>query len=83
MLLESALDPSEKGTYPFQINGKQISFNPAVRRIAEDVHNGIPAGSISAKFHNAVIGLVFQLSLNILRIHEIDTLNHSNPGSGV
>jgi len=65
MLLESVLDHSEKGAYEFEICDKQISFIRMIKRIVEDIHDGLSSGRISAKFHNTVVNLIFQLSKQI------------------
>ena len=65
MLLESALDPSEKGGYTFDIIENQVSFMPAIKEIVEDKLAGISTGRISAKFHNTLVELIIQLSKQI------------------
>jgi hydrogenase maturation protein HypF len=65
MLLESILDPSEKGCYEFEISDKQVSFIPMIKSIVADIHDRLSTGRISAKFHNTVVDLIFQLSKQI------------------
>ena len=65
MLLESALDPSEKGIYEYEIDDKQVSFSLMIKSVVEDIHDGLSTGRISAKFHNTVVNLIFQLSKQI------------------
>ena len=65
MLLESALDPAEKGGYTFDIIENQVSFMPAIKEIVEDKLAGISTGRISAKFHNTLVELIIQLSKQI------------------
>jgi len=65
MLLESVLDPSEKGVYDYEIDDKQVSFNLMIKSVVEDIHDGLSTGRISAKFHNTVVKLIFQLSKQI------------------
>jgi hydrogenase maturation protein HypF len=65
MLLESVLDPSEKGIYEYEIDDKQVSFSLMIKSVVEDIHDGLSTGRISAKFHNTVVNLIFQLSKQI------------------
>jgi hydrogenase maturation protein HypF len=65
MLLESALDPAEKGGYSFEIIENQVSFVPAIRQIVKDKLGGMSTGRISAKFHNTLVELIIQLSKQI------------------
>ena len=65
MLLESVLDPSEKGVYEYEIDDKQVSFSLMIKSVVEDIHDGLSIGRISAKFHNTVVNLIFQLSKRI------------------
>ncbi|MCK5694888.1 MAG: carbamoyltransferase HypF [Bacteroidales bacterium] len=65
MLLESVLDPSEKGVYEYEIDDKQVSFSLMIKSVVEDIHDGLSTGRISAKFHNTVVNLIFQLSKQI------------------
>ncbi len=72
MLLESAVDPSEAGSYSFEINGSLISFRPLIRKVVDDIHHGISAGNIAAKFHHALIDLMVHLSLEIKKSHGLN-----------
>jgi hydrogenase maturation protein HypF len=65
MLLESDLDPAEKGGYSFEIIENQVSFVPAIRQIVKDKLGGMSTGRISAKFHNTLVELIIQLSKQI------------------
>ncbi|MFO7370735.1 MAG: carbamoyltransferase HypF [Bacteroidales bacterium] len=53
MRLESVIRQGVSGIYDF-IEGKEISFLPAIRQICGDLGTGIDAGTIAAKFHNTV-----------------------------
>ncbi len=65
MLLESAIDPNERGSYPFEIDRGQVSFNPLIRAMVEDIHQGRSTGSIAAKFHHSLVQLILSLSMEI------------------
>jgi hydrogenase maturation protein HypF len=63
MLLESAIDRSEEGRYPFSLEGEQISFTSLIKEVVEDVHRGIAVGRIAAKFHHSLVHLILQISM--------------------
>ena len=65
MLLESAIDPGEKGSYPYSLEGGHISFHALIRGVVEDLHRGHSRGSIAAKFHQTMVELIRELSLHI------------------
>jgi hydrogenase maturation protein HypF len=65
MLLESALDPSEKGTYPIEIREGRISFTSLMGQLVEDIHHGVSLSKVSARFHRSLINLIVDLALEI------------------
>jgi hydrogenase maturation protein HypF len=65
MLLESSIDPGEKGIYPVAIQGQQISFLPMIGQIVEDLNRKRTIGCISARFHNTLAAVIVQLSCRI------------------
>jgi hydrogenase maturation protein HypF len=65
MLLESAIDPGEKGRYPFSLQEGRISFQGVIRKVVEDLYRGTSRGSIAAKFHRTMVELILELSLQI------------------
>ena len=65
MLLESIIDTDEKGSYQLEIRGKEISFRPMIIQLVNDIHQGLPTGRISARFHNTVVSMVVHLSNQI------------------
>jgi hydrogenase maturation protein HypF len=72
MMLESVIDPAEKGSYRVAIDERQISFLPMIGQIVEDLNRNCAIGSISARFHNTLVDLILQLSC---RIRETTGLN--------
>ncbi len=51
-------DVTERASYPFDIDGgvlDVVDLRPMVRAVVEDVNNGVPGSTISAKFHNTLI----------------------------
>ncbi|NOR34945.1 MAG: carbamoyltransferase HypF, partial [Bacteroidales bacterium] len=65
MLLESAIDLNEQGSYPFEIESGKVSFTSLIRSVVEDIHKGKSTGSIAAKFHHTLVQLILRLSLEI------------------
>ncbi len=60
MRLESLIDESEKGSYPFSYNNKVVSFGQTLSGILEDI-NLVSISSISARFHNTIINVIHEL----------------------
>jgi hydrogenase maturation protein HypF len=60
MRLESIINPMEKGAYPFSI-GDTIDTRPIIQGICEDLTGGVSPSSISTRFHNSVINIIFAL----------------------
>jgi hydrogenase maturation protein HypF len=58
MRLESIIDKTCDGHYPFEIREKDILFVPMICEIVNDVLKNTAAGMISAKFHNTIIRTV-------------------------
>ncbi len=58
MALEAASDGGADGRYPFAIDVAstpwQLDWRPLVRAAAEDVLRGVPAGTVSMRFHRAL-----------------------------
>lgn len=52
--LEQAAHPSERGVYPFAVNGEEIDLRPMIAAIADD--QGI--ATIAAKFHNTLAEMI-------------------------
>jgi hydrogenase maturation protein HypF len=65
MLLESAIDRSEEGSYPYELDGDQVLFAPMIRKVVQDVHQGLPVGRIAARFHHTLVLLVRELSMEL------------------
>ena len=65
MLLESAIDSAETGSYTFEILDDRISFDKMIRQIVGDLHLGISPGKICSRFHNTIVEMVLLLSKQI------------------
>jgi hydrogenase maturation protein HypF len=59
--MESAADPEEQGSYSFSIQGSEFDPKPVWEGLLADLHNGIQAPVLSARFHNSVVRLNLQL----------------------
>ena len=65
ILLEKAASENIKSFYGYEINGDEIIFSGVIRAIAEDLKKGVSAGVISAKFHNTIGEMIFNVSRRI------------------
>ena len=65
MLLESAIDPNETGSYPYDIRENRVSFAPLIRELVDDIHRGSTISAIAAKFHNTLVQLILEISMEI------------------
>lgn len=62
MRLESAIIHAEKAHYPFDIKEDVVDFDQTMERIVDDTLNKIPNALISARFHNTILELCFQIA---------------------
>ena len=74
MRLESAIQSGEEGSYPYRINKHEIDFNPLISAVLEDLSISVPAGVISARFHNTLISVLGELAEKISRDTGIKTV---------
>ena len=74
MLLESAIDPSEEGSYSFNIEKGQVSFKALIRELVRDIHSGLSNAVIAAKFHRSLVHLIIHLSLEIRETSGLDRI---------
>lgn len=62
---DHAANPSEGGTYPFALDRSvtptEVDLRPAMRAAVQDVLSGVPAGDISARFHNTLATLTTEV----------------------
>ncbi|MEA3461725.1 MAG: carbamoyltransferase HypF [Bacteroidota bacterium] len=65
MLLESAIDQNEKDSYSYDIHKGCVSFVPLIKELVEDIHGGRKIAAIAAKFHNSLVRLILELSMEI------------------
>lgn len=67
MRLESILQPGCEDHYPFFL-GESIGLKEMIHEIVQDVLNGVPAGVVSAKFHNTLIRIITGAAMEISRV---------------
>jgi hydrogenase maturation protein HypF len=72
MLLESALDVEEAGSYPIEIKEGRILFSSLVSQLVEDIHHGVSLPRVSARFHNSLINLIVELAREIRISHGLE-----------
>jgi len=73
--LEAILDPDEKGTYRFEIDPSHaIGIRKMLEQIIFDIHNHVPIGKISARFHNGLRSLIITSCSGIRRETGINTI---------
>jgi len=56
--LEMAAADGVEESYGFEIEGDSVDVRPAIQAIVRDLHSGVPAAVISAKFHNTLAAIV-------------------------
>ncbi len=64
MRLESIIDKSENDFYPYIYNNGIINFTETIQAIINDL-NTIDISIISAKFHNAIVNIILDVSKRI------------------
>jgi len=65
--LEAALDPTERGAYPFELQKESVDPGPAIRALLADIRAGTALPVISARFHNGLAEMVRQVCREIRR----------------
>ncbi len=61
--LEAIADPTEIGSYSYELGDTTFSVQSLVREVLFDLRAGISPSIISARFHNSLANLVLELSL--------------------
>jgi len=62
---ESALDKNELGAYLFEVKNETVDPRPAIIAMLTDIRAGVPIPVLSARFHNGVADMVFQVCRQI------------------
>ncbi|MGD8539226.1 MAG: carbamoyltransferase HypF [Candidatus Aminicenantes bacterium] len=76
------IDHKKKKQAPFLIHsGKsslspffEVSFNPTIMAIVDDLRKGVPASQISAKFHNTLARTILKATERVQQSFNIDTV---------
>jgi hydrogenase maturation protein HypF len=62
---DQVADESVSGAYPFEIDRArtpwEVDLRPAVRAAVRDLDAAVPAGDVSARFHNALVAVTVEL----------------------
>ncbi len=66
MRLESIIENKTNQFYSCSIS-KTISFDPTIEQIVKDLKRHVPLPEISAKFHNTVISVIYEVVKKIRR----------------
>lgn len=61
MEFEALADPDEEGLYSISIDGNLIDPAPVISALLTDWYAGVPAGILSARFHNGLAFLCLQV----------------------
>jgi hydrogenase maturation protein HypF len=71
--LDAAASEAAEGTYPYALDTSvtpwQLDWRPLVRAAAEDVLGGVPAGTVSMRFHRALAAAGAELVRMASRLH--------------
>ena len=62
---EAALDPSEMGSYHFEVQNDAVKVDDVVKNLMADVHSNLTIPVISARFHNGLAELSRQICAEI------------------
>ena len=73
--LEAACDPSERGSYPIELNGGRaglplvIDPRDAIRAVAADVQAGLGPGVIARRFHRTIARVTVEALVELATAH--------------
>ncbi len=79
MRLESIIEHNSTESYPFT-SGETIQFDETIRGIVEDIRQGIDKATISTKFHNTIISVIFE---SVKTIRQVEGINKVVLSGGV
>lgn len=63
--LEGMADRVAADVYEFNLDGEEISAREVVRKVVEDLLDGVPVGQISARFHFSVARMIVNVARKI------------------
>ena len=67
MELEASAEPDIHDSYAFGFDGEIIRPGPLLEALVSDIRNGLQPGKIAAKFHNAVVKMIVEVSRELNR----------------
>jgi hydrogenase maturation protein HypF len=75
--LEAIVDPDESGTYHFEIRSEAtwpyiVDSAPLIQSVANDIRSGVHTSIISARFHNGVANMIYEMCLRLRMKHKIN-----------
>jgi hydrogenase maturation protein HypF len=62
---EALADPAEKSTYPINIDNQILDPCPLFQEMVKDIKEKAPISTISAKFHNGIADMAYQVCIGI------------------
>lgn len=73
MTVEFAVDPTEKGAYPFRLRHLseegvppiELDWRPMIEALVDDARAGLPAGVLTARFHNGLAAGIAKIAEEI------------------
>ena len=65
MEFEALADDEDAGLYPFAIGNGEIDVRRGVIAMLEDLHKGVPARTISARFHRGISAMVLSVAVHL------------------
>jgi hydrogenase maturation protein HypF len=74
MLLESVVDEAVTDSYSYGFYNRCISFKPMFESIINDLNNSVSKSVIAAKFHNTLVDLVVETSLQMRNETGLNTI---------
>jgi hydrogenase maturation protein HypF len=78
MEFEGTAEAGEKAGYPFELVGEDgmlvVDADPVIRALVNDVADGVSAGIISARFHNAVTDFLVRSAAQLAERQNVGTV---------
>ncbi|MBP7694405.1 MAG: carbamoyltransferase HypF, partial [Anaerolineales bacterium] len=72
--LEALADPTVADAYAFEIGAGVFDAAPVFRALAAEISAGVPVPVMAARLHNAVAGLIVELSRRLRQAHGLTTV---------
>jgi len=72
--MEQLVNPLEKGTYDFEIEGQEINPAPLWEALIHDKYQGLSQPVLATRFHNSIVNLCLDRCLQIRADRQINTV---------